>query len=129
MPGNRETQGTTTTQPGTQPVTDTAQKKEDSNGARPKGLEGIVIGTSSISLVEGTEGRLSYRGYQIQDLAGNSSFEEVFYMLIHGELPNKQQLTDFEGLMHTRREVPEEAMAVLRVLPQERAADRLSSAP
>lgn len=97
---------------------DRAKKKEDSNGARPKGLEGIVIGTSSISLVEGTEGRLSYRGYQIQDLAEKSSFEEVFYLLINGELPNKQQLTDFEKLMHARREVPEEAMAVLRVLPK-----------
>ncbi|MEO6458635.1 MAG: citrate/2-methylcitrate synthase, partial [Chloroflexia bacterium] len=82
---------------------DIDKKKEDSNGARPKGLEGIVIGTSSISLVEGTEGRLSYRGYQIQDLAEKSSFEEVFYLLINGELPNKQQLNDFEGLMHARR--------------------------
>ena len=110
MPDSNDATGNTATQ--------TTDKKPDSNGARPKGLEGIVIGSSSISLVEGTEGRLSYRGYQIQDLAANSSFEEVFYLLIHGELPNKQQLTDFENLMHARREIPEEAMAVLRVLPK-----------
>jgi citrate synthase len=110
MPDTNDATGNTATQ--------TTDKKPDSNGARPKGLEGIVIGSSSISLVEGTEGRLSYRGYQIQDLAANSSFEEVFYLLIHGELPNKRQLTDFENLMHARREIPEEAMAVLRVLPK-----------
>ncbi|HUP28371.1 MAG TPA: citrate/2-methylcitrate synthase [Chloroflexia bacterium] len=110
MPDQNDAKGTA--------VADAAQKKEDSNGARPKGLEGIVIGSSSISLVEGTEGRLSYRGYQIQDLAGNSSFEEVFYLLINGELPNRQQLTQFEGAMKARRELPEEAMAVLRVLPK-----------
>lgn len=113
MPDKKDGKGSTATK-----AAETTQKKEDSNGARPKGLEGIVIGSSSISLVEGTEGRLSYRGYQIQDLAEKSSFEEVFYLLIHGELPNKQQLADFEEMMHARRDVPEEAMAVLRVLPK-----------
>ena len=68
MPDNRDTSQTATVAAGM------AQKKEDGNGAKPKGLEGISVGSSSISLVEGTEGRLSYRGYQIQDLAANSSF-------------------------------------------------------
>jgi citrate synthase len=84
---------------------------------RSKGLEGVVIGSSSISLVEGTEGRLSYRGYKIQDLAANSSFEEVFYLLINGELPNKAQLDAFTNTMRERRDLPAEATKVLRALP------------
>src|SRR3954468_19846814 len=85
---------------------------------RSKGLEGVVIGSSSISLVEGTEGRLSYRGYKIQDLAANSSFEEVFYLLLHGELPTSEQLQDFDNALRERRDLPNEAMEVLRVLPK-----------
>src|SRR5215210_9536631 len=86
--------------------------------AQPKGLEGIVVGSSSISLVEGTEGRLSYRGYEIQDLAAKSSFEEVFYLLIHGELPTQAELAEFELKIRERRTLPEDAMAVLRILPK-----------
>src|SRR6476620_6622983 len=88
-----------------------------SDATKSKGLEGVVIGGSSISLVEGTEGRLSYRGYKIQDLAANSTFEEVFYLLINGELPNKAQLDEFTNTMHERRNLPAEAMTVLRALP------------
>lgn len=86
------------------------------DATQSKGLEGISAGSSSISLVEGTEGRLSYRGYVIGDLAENSSFEEIMYLLLHGELPNATQLEEIEGAMRSRRELPEEAMAVLRVL-------------
>lgn len=94
--------------------------KATATAAKPqaKGLEGIVVGSSSISLVEGTEGRLSYRGYEIQELAAKSSFEEVFYLLIHGELPTRTLLDEFEQKMRDRRVLPDEAMAVLRVLPK-----------
>jgi citrate synthase len=83
-----------------------------------KGLEGINAGPSAISLVEGTEGRLSYRGYTIQDLAEKASFEEVFYLLVNGELPTRSQLEELDGKLRERRDLPEEAMAVLRVLPK-----------
>lgn len=98
----------------------TVEKPAAKNGAAaaPKGLEGVSAGTSSISLVEGTEGRLSYRGYQIQELADNSTFEEVLYLLLYGELPNKTQLEQIETTLRQRRAIPEEAMAVLRVLPK-----------
>jgi len=86
--------------------------------AASKGLEGINAGPSAISLVEGTEGRLSYRGYTIQDLAEKASFEEVFYLLVNGELPTKSQLDELDGKLRERRDLPEEAMAVLRVLPK-----------
>jgi citrate synthase len=87
------------------------------SASRPKGLEGVVVGDTTISQVEGTEGRLSYRGYKIQDLAANSSYEEVLYLLLHGELPNKSQLIELERILRDRRDLPAEAMSVLRILP------------
>jgi citrate synthase len=82
-----------------------------------KGLEGVVLGDSAISNVEGEIGRLSYRGYLIGDLATHSSYEEVLYLLLHGELPSKAQLEEMDGTLKSRRELSEEAMAVLRALP------------
>src|SRR4051812_40004088 len=93
------------------------KRKTMSDVQRSKGLEGVVAGSSSVSLVEGTEGRLSYRGYKIQDLAANSSFEEVFYLLLNGELPDRSQLDDLTRTMAERRDLPEGAMTVLRALP------------
>src|SRR5438105_6891954 len=89
-----------------------------SDNSRSKGLEGVVIGGSAISLVEGTEGRLSYRGYKIQDLAEKSSYEEVLYLLIYGELPTKEQLEKLDQDLRARRALPDEAMSVLHVVPK-----------
>lgn len=86
------------------------------NATQSKGLEGVSVGNTAISLVEGTEGRLSYRGYRIQDLAANSSFEEVLYLLLNGELPDKAQLQSIQGKMSSQRQLPEQAYAVLRSL-------------
>jgi citrate synthase len=86
------------------------------DNTKTKGLEGISAGSTSISNVEGTVGRLSYRGYTIQDLAANSDFEEVIYLLIHGELPTAAQLEEIKSTMSRRRDLPSEAMDVLRAL-------------
>ena len=59
-----------------------------------KGLEDIVAGESAISFIDGREGRLIYRGYDIHDLV-QGSFEEVAYLLLNGDLPNKAQLDEF----------------------------------
>ena len=85
---------------------------------RTRGLEGVVIGSSTISNVEGEIGRLSYRGYLIGDLAANSSYEEVLYLLLNGELPTKAQLDELDGTLKSRRELPGEAMTILRELPK-----------
>ena len=53
------------------------------------GLEDVVAATSSICDVDGTQGRLIYRGYDIHELAENSTFEEVVYLLCNGRLPTK----------------------------------------
>ena len=57
-----------------------------------KGLEGVVAAQSSICLIDGERGELSYRGYSIEDLTRNSTFEEVAYVLLFGSLPTKSQL-------------------------------------
>ena len=57
-----------------------------------KGLEGIVAAISAISYIDGLKGILVYRGYSIQSLAKHSTFEEVLYLLVYGELPTKPQL-------------------------------------
>ena len=51
---------------------------------------------SRITFIDGDEGVLLHRGYSIEELAENSTFSEVCYLLLYGELPNKQQFEDFE---------------------------------
>lgn len=87
------------------------------NAQSTKGLEGVVIGSSTISNVEGEIGRLSYRGYLIGDLATNSSYEEVLYLLLNGELPTKDQLAELDSTLKSRRDLPEGAWTILRALP------------
>jgi citrate synthase len=57
---------------------------------KPEGLEGVVAASTALSHVFGEEGKLVYRGYDIHELAGKASFEEVAHLLWIGHLPNKQ---------------------------------------
>lgn len=76
------------------------------------GLEGVIAGETAVCSVE--QGSLSYRGYDIDDLARRASFEEVAYLLLNGELPNRVQLTAFRGSIDRHRKLPGEAIDVLR---------------
>jgi citrate synthase len=82
------------------------------------GLEDVVAGTSSISLVDGVEGKLLYRGYDITDLAENSSFAEVAFLLWYDRLPGKAEfeafIKDFRGSI----ELPEQTSMILRLFPR-----------
>jgi citrate synthase len=60
---------------------------------------------------------LTYRGYAVQDLAAQCSFEEVAYLIWHGELPNKDQLASFVEAERSLREVPEKLLEMLASLP------------
>src|SRR5215212_1743817 len=91
------------------------------NPQQAKGLEGVVVANSSLGLVEGTEGRLSYRGYNIDDLAQKATFEEVVYLLWYGELPNAGQLQAFHEKLAAARTLPEPAQRLLHDLPAEGA--------
>ena len=62
---------------------------------KPEGLEGVVAASTALSHVFGEEGKLIYRGYDIHELAGKASFEEVAYLLWIGHLPNQAELADF----------------------------------
>jgi citrate synthase len=71
-----------------------------------KGLEGIVANSTALSDVRGEEGILIYAGYDINELAGKVSYEEVVYLLWHGELPNKAQLEALHQELGSQRELP-----------------------
>ncbi len=82
-----------------------------------KGLKGVVAADSSICLVDGLEGKLMYRGYNIHDLAEHSSFEEVSYLLLNGELPNSSQLAEFSKTLADNREIPASLITMMKKLP------------
>lgn len=83
------------------------------------GLEDIVAASSAICDVNGTEGRLIYRGYDIHDLAEHSSFEEVTYLLWNGSLPGKEQLAALDKELKTHRRVPAEVVKAMKEFPKD----------
>lgn len=81
------------------------------------GLAGVTVGETVISTV-GKEGiGLTYRGYSIQDLALQSTFEEVAYLLIHGKLPNSKELADYQKTLITNQALPPALKQILELLP------------
>jgi 2-methylcitrate synthase len=85
--------------------------------AKQGGLQGIIVGDTAISTV-GKEGvGLTYRGYDIHDLAAKSTFEEVAYLLIYGELPTLEQLNQYKDKLVKLRRIPNELKATLEHIP------------
>jgi citrate synthase len=82
------------------------------------GLAGVVVADSGISFVDGTAGVLEYQGYDIRDLAANSHFEEVAFLLWNGHLPTTQELEAMKLQGRACRFLPPEVIAALRVLPK-----------
>ncbi|HVW99491.1 MAG TPA: 2-methylcitrate synthase [Candidatus Babeliaceae bacterium] len=81
------------------------------------GLAGVIVGDSAICTV-GIEGMgLNYRGYDIHDLAEHGTFEETAYLLIHGELPNRQELQAYQEKLMMLREIPSALKSVLELIP------------
>ncbi|HXM18553.1 MAG TPA: citrate/2-methylcitrate synthase [Candidatus Tumulicola sp.] len=83
------------------------------------GLEGVVVGSTAISRVAGQEGRLTYRGFDIADLAANASFEEVAFLLWHGRLPSRKELDEVRRDMAAHRELPDAVLAMLHGVPHD----------
>lgn len=83
-----------------------------------KGLEGVVVAESTISEVDGENGRLIYAGYAIEDLAANVTFEEVCHLLWYGELPNKSQLDKLRARFNEGAGVPDEVLDIVRKSPK-----------
>src|ERR1700736_5225964 len=83
------------------------------------GLRGQSAGSTAVCTV-GKEGvGLTYRGYSIEDLAQNATFEEVAYLLLEGELPNRQQLDDFKKRLKGLRSLPPALKEVLERIPKD----------
>ncbi|MCX7185898.1 MAG: 2-methylcitrate synthase [Methylophilales bacterium] len=80
-------------------------------------LAGVSAGTTAICTVGHTGNDLHYRGYDITELAQYATFEEVAYLLIHGELPNKVQLSAYHQKLKTLRGLPTALKAVLEQIP------------
>jgi citrate synthase len=84
-----------------------------------EGLEGIVAAESSICFVDGIQGRLIYEGYDIHDLAAHASFEEVAYLLWHGDLPTRAQLDALDKDLIAARGLPAPVLNLLREFPRD----------
>ena len=82
------------------------------------GLEGIAAAQSSISNVEGQKGILEYRGIRIEELAEKSTFLETAYLLIWGELPNKEELTAFEHEVRYHRRIKYRIRDMMKCFPE-----------
>ncbi|MDE4303812.1 citrate synthase [Phaeobacter gallaeciensis] len=93
-----------------------------------RGLKGVYFERSGVSDIDGAKGELSYRGYSIHDLATHSTFEEVCYLLIHGELPNAQELADFDARLKAARVLPDEVHAIIRACKDGHPMDVLRTA-
>src|ERR1700742_1877171 len=83
------------------------------------GLEGVIAQESAIANLEGKEGSggLEYRGYRIEDLAGAVSYEETAFLLLHGDLPTRDQLGEFDARLRASRGLPEPLVALYRQIP------------
>ncbi len=77
------------------------------------GLKGVVLDETRIALVDGDEGKLVYRGYNIHDLAENATFEETSYLLLYGVLPTRAQLAEFERDLKAARSIPEPVIEII----------------
>jgi len=94
--------------------------------AKPKGgLEDVVAATSAICYLDGARGVLAYYGYDIHDLAGGATFEEVCYLLWHGRLPTRAELGDLQSQLAAARPLSEPVLRLMKQLPASDGMDAL----
>ena len=86
--------------------------------ARNIGLRNIEVADTRICSIDGENGKLIYRGYDILDLVNHSTFEETAYLLLFGELPSPDELEDFSGRLREARSVPETVIRNLKTRPK-----------
>ncbi len=83
-----------------------------------KGLEGIIANSTRLSSVVGDKGELVYAGYDINELAGKVSYEEVVYLLWNGKLPNRSELENCRETLRSQRELPQDIIDFLQKAPK-----------
>jgi citrate synthase len=84
-----------------------------------RGLEGVVAAQTALCDLDGTNARLAYRGYSIEDLARQATFEEVAYLLYYGELPKAGQLDGFTVSLIAARDIPGPLVQAFRLMPKD----------
>ncbi len=93
------------------------------NGGLPEGykpgLEGVIAGVSSISEVDAVKDALTYAGYPAHELAANSNYIEVAYLLLHGKLPNASELRAFSDSILKERALSSDVIAFMKGLPKQ----------
>ena len=106
-------------------MADTSKRTEEATksaspdtGKFKAGLEDVVAGQSSVCLVDGVEGRLLYRGYDIQDLAENSTFAETAFLLWYEKLPTKKEFDAYLKVCKEATELPYQVNMLLRLFPR-----------
>ena len=93
---------------------------------KPKaGLEDVVAASSAICYLDGNRGVLAYYGYDIHDLARGASFEEVCYLLWHGQLPTRAELGDLQSQLAAARPLSESSLRLMKQLPSSDGMDML----
>src|SRR5579863_185561 len=85
----------------------------------PKGLQNVVVDQTKLSEVNGTEGKLIYAGYNIEDLAEHASFEEVIYLLWHLHLPTKAHLDELTTQLRDHMALSPQMIALLKMFPHD----------
>lgn len=93
-----------------------------------RGLKGVYFERSGASDIDGAAGKLSYCGYDIDELAAHASFEEVAHLLIHGELPTESELAAFDADLKAARELPDAAYDVIHATRNGHPMDVLRTA-
>jgi citrate synthase len=92
-----------------------------STSAKPataKGLEGVVAASTRLSDVRGDIGQLIYCGYDINELAGKVTYEEVVFLLYHNHLPTQAELDDLKSALAAYRELPKGVIDIIKKLPR-----------
>ncbi len=84
-----------------------------------KGLEGVVAANTRLSDVQGDLGKLTYAGYDIDELAGKVTYEEVVYLLHHNHLPNRKELAELKELLASYRTLPAGVIKIIKTLPKD----------
>ncbi len=93
-----------------------------------RGLKDVYLDRTQASFIDGAEGKLLYRGYNIHDLAEKSTFEEVAYLLLYGSLPTQEQLDEIDAMLKSSRTIPEEVYRVIELTKDGHPMDVLRTA-
>jgi len=93
-----------------------------------RGLREVYIDRSKSSFIDGDIGKLLYRGYNIDDLANYSNFEETAYLVMYGELPTQSQLDGFDAQLKAARAIPDEIFDIIKLTRNSHPMDVLRTA-